>query len=340
MSLYRRKDSPVWWVNISHGGRRIQRSSGTEDKAAAQEYHDRLKTSLWEEARLGVAPRHRWKEAVVRYLGESAHKASQSDDVAHLRWVDPYLGELWLQEITRDVLERLLKAKTATGVKPATVNRMLEVVRAVLRKACNEWEWLDRVPHFRMLKEPTRRIRFLTREEAERLLAALPEHLAAMARFTLETGLRRGNVTGLLWSQVDLTRRCAWIHPDQAKARKPIAVPLTAAAVVVLRQQLGKHETHVFSYKGRSVTQVNTKAWRAALKRAGITDFTWHCLRHAWASWHVQAGTPLHALQELGGWESAEMVRRYAHFASSHLAQYVQRFSPLELVEGVAVTNP
>lgn len=77
-----------------------------------------------------------------------------------------------------------------------------------------------------MLKEPTRRIRFLTQNEAQRLLAALPEHLADMAAFSLATGLRRANVTGLQWSQIDLTRRLAWIHPDQAKARKAIAVPL------------------------------------------------------------------------------------------------------------------
>ena len=56
------------------------------------------------------------------------------------------------------------------------------------------------------------------------------------------------------------------------------------------------------------------------MERVGITDFRWHDLRHTWASWHVQNGTPLFALQELGGWESAEMVRRYAHLAADHLA--------------------
>jgi integrase len=116
-----------------------------------------------------------------------------------------------------------------------------------------------------------------------------------MMRFSLETGLRRSNVTGLQWSQIDLTRRTAWIHPDQAKVRKAIAVPLSADAVIVLRDQMGKHLTHVFSYQGKPVTQVNTKAWRAALQRAGIGDFRWHDLRHTWASW--QAGTPLHVLQ-------------------------------------------
>lgn len=68
--------------------------------------------------------------------------------------------------------------------------------------------------------------------------------------------------------------------------------------------------THVFSYKGNSVTQVNTKTWRNTLEKVGITDFRWHDLRYTWASWHVQSGTPLHVLQELGAWESVEMVRK------------------------------
>ncbi len=70
-------------------------------------------------------------------------------------------------------------------------------------------------------------------------------------------------------------------------------------------------------------------------------DFRWHDLRHTWASWHVQNGTPLHALQELGGWETADMVRRYAHLAAEHLAPYADRLSALRLVVGtdLQVTN-
>jgi integrase len=325
MSLYKRKNSPYWWVKIVHNGRRVQQSAGTSEKAKAQEYHDKLKASLWEQDRLGVKPRRSWNEAVVRYLAETTHKASQLDDKAHLRWVDRFLNGVELGSINRDVLDRILSARRAGGVSNSTVNRTLEVVRAVLRKAANEWEWLDRVPKVRMLPEPKRRIRWLTREEADRLIAALPEHLAAMARFSLETGLRRSNVTGLAWSQVDLTRRTAWIHPDQAKARKAIAVPLSAAAVALIRARVGKHETHVFSYRGKRVRQTSTKAWRAALQRVGIENFRWHDLRHTWASWHVQAGTPLHVLQELGGWECVEMVRKYAHLSTAHLHEYVDR---------------
>lgn len=333
MSLFKRKDSPYWWVKISLNGRRpIQQSTGTSDKAKAQEYHDKLKASLWDQERLGVKPRRTWKEAVVRYLAETADKTTQVTDKTHLRWLDPYLNGLTLDEINRDVLDSIKAKRMAEHVKNSTVNRTLEVVRAVLRKAALQWEWIDRVPHVHMLPEPKRRIRWITRDEADRLIAALPDHLAAMARFSLETGLRRANVTGLLWSQVDLVRRTAWIHPDQAKARKAIAVPLSAAAVIIIREQIGKHPTHVFSYRGNTVIQVNTKTWRATLKKVGISEFRWHDLRHTWASWHVQAGTPLHVLQELGGWECVEMVRKYAHLSSEHLAEYVDRLSALKTV--------
>jgi integrase len=328
MSLFRRKDSPYWWVKLVHGGGRVQQSTGTADRRKAQEYHDKLKAALWDQAKLGEAPRYVWQDAVVRYLEETSHKASQADDKRHLRWLDQYLRGVELRAIDRERVDRITKARQAEGVSHATVNRVLEVLRAILRKAVHDWEWLERMPRVRLLPEPKRRVRFLTRAEAERLVAELPKHLVPLVRFSLETGLRRANVTGLQWSQVNLERRIAWIHPDQAKARKAIAVPLSTTAVALLREQLKKkHPTHVFAYRGKPMRQVNTKAWRAALKRAGIHGFRWHDLRHTWASWHVQAGTPLHVLQELGGWETAEMVRRYAHLSADHLAGYVDRVS-------------
>ena len=130
-----------------------------------------------------------------------------------------------------------------------------------------------------------------------------------------------------------MTRRLAWIHPDQAKARKAIAAPLNAEAVLLIRKWLGKHQTHVFSFNGRPIIQVSTKAWYKGLAAAGIEDFRWHDLRHTWASWHVQNGTPLFALQELGGWESPEMVRRYAHMSADHLAPYADRLCALRGVD-------
>jgi len=333
MSLSRRAGSPIWWVRFTHKGSRIQQSSGTSERDKAEEYEAKLKSSLWEQERLGVKPSYRWNDAVVRYLRETQHKVSQPSDISRFRWVDQYLNGVELRAINRDLLDKILTAKKAEGVENATANRAVEIVRSVLLKACNEWEWLDRVPSIRLLQEPTKRVRWITRNEADRLLSELPPHLADMTRFSLETGLRRSNVTGLQWSQVDLVRRTAWIHPDQAKARKAIPVPLSTVAVLTLRKQIGKHHTHVFTYNGHPVTQVNTKAWFKAKKRAGIEHFRWHDLRHTWASWHVQEGTPLLALKELGGWATLEMVQKYAHLSSDHLAQWVDRVIGTNLVQ-------
>jgi hypothetical protein len=70
----------------------------------------------------------------------------------------------------------------------------------------------------------------------------------------------------------------------------------------IIKAQIGKRITHVFTYEGEPVTRANNHAWRKGLKRAGIVDFRWHDLRHTWASWHIQNGTPVHVLKALGGW--------------------------------------
>jgi integrase len=323
--LFKRKDSKLWWTRFTTpNGKRLRVSTGTENRKQAQEFADQLKAKTWNVQKLGEKPERGWQEAVLRWLDETSHKATQKDDIGHLRWLDPYLGGLMLHCITRDTLDDLVVRRKQEGVSNATVNRMLAVVRAILRRAALDWECLDRVPKFKLLPEPKRRIRWLTHEEAARLIDELPEHLAEMVRFTLATGLRQANVTQLEWSQVDLERQFAWVHADQAKARKPISVPLNSGVISVLMRQQGRHPTRVFTYEGKPVRQVNTKAWRNALKRAGITGFRWHDLRHTWASWHVQNGTPLNALQELGAWESADMVRRYGHLGQNHLAKYAE----------------
>src|SRR5713226_2723165 len=149
MSLYKRKDSPNWWVKFVHGGRAVQQSTGTADKAKAREFHDKLKASLWEQDRLGIRPSYSWNEAVIRYVAESTHKASLCADKAQLRWLDRFLGGRWLQAIDRNLLEEITAARLAGGASHATVNRTLEVIRAVLRKAAFEWDWIDKVPKFR-----------------------------------------------------------------------------------------------------------------------------------------------------------------------------------------------
>ena len=124
-------------------------------------------------------------------------------------------------------------------------------------------------------------------------------------------------------------RRLAWIHPDQSKSRKAISVPLNNDALRVLNGRLNQHALYVFTYNDKALFQTSTKAWYRALERAGIEHFRWHDLRHTWASWHVQNGTSLQELMELGGWASYQMVLRYAHLATGQLIDAASRIDGL-----------
>ena len=322
MSLYKR--SGTWWIRFTTpSGERIRCSARTSDKAEAQELHDKLRVEAWRVHRLGEKPRRTWDEAALKWLQESAHKATHEEDKAKLRWLQPYLRTKPLDSIHRELIAGIAAAK-AEQSSPATANRYLALIRAVLRKAAFEWEWIDRVPKVKLYREAKRRIRWITPEQAQMLLRELPSHQAEVVLFALSTGLRQSNVLKLEWSQVDLARKVAWIHADQAKGRKPIHVSLNSVAVAVLVRQVGKHPERVFTYNGKPIAWANTHAWRAALKRAGIEDFRWHDLRHTWASWLIQHGTPMYVVQEMGAWESEGMVRRYAHLAPAHLAVHAE----------------
>jgi integrase len=331
MAIYKR--GSVWWVKFqSPRGEIVRRSTGTEDRQQAQEYHDRLKADLWRVFHLGEKPRRTWQEAVVRWVGNTDHKADHEKDLAKLKWFHPYLGGKYLDEIDRDLVDRIGLAKKREST-PSTANRYLALLRAILRAARDDWEWVDKVPRVKLYPEPRKRIRWITREEAATLIAELPPHLAGMARFSLATGLRQRNVSYLRWDQVDMDRRVAWIHPDQSKSRRAIGVPLNRDALAVLEEWRGKHKDWVFVYgrPRRPVDRTSTKAWYAALERAGIENFRWHDLRHTWASWHVQSGTSLQELQELGGWSTVDMVLRYAHLAADHLLSAAERIEGTNL---------
>ncbi|MEE8266150.1 MAG: site-specific integrase [Acidiferrobacterales bacterium] len=325
MSLYRRSNG-IWYIDHTPrgGGPRIRQSTFTKDKRAAKELHDKVVAEAWRISKLGEKPRRTWQDAVKRWLRERASKASIKDDRQRLRWLHTYLGHLYLDEITRDVIDNVIQAKLDKGAGNGTVNRHLAVIRSILRAAMNEWDWLDKTPNIRLLVEPKGRERFLTREETDRLADALPEHLKEPYRFALATGLRQRNVLDLLWNQVDLDRAVVWIHARQAKARKAIGVPLNDEAVAVLRRQRGKHKELCFTRDGQPIKRIDSKTWSRALKRADLgSDVCWHVAsRHTWASWHAMAGTPLLVLKELGAWSSLEMVNRYAHLAPDHLREY------------------
>ena len=318
--LHRRSDSRFWWVDVVlPNGRRLRQSTGTENRQEAEALLSRLKADSFREKELGVRPRRSWKEAAVRYLALKANLRSIADVRRIFVKLDPYLGELDLHRITGDVIWKVIEAEGKKGNKPATVNRYLCVIRALLRMARDEWQWIDSFPKIRLLPGEVERDRWLTREEAAKLLLYCPPHLAALVRFALATGCRASEIKGLEWSRVDLARSTAWLN--QTKNGTPRGVPLNADAVAVLEAAHGQHERFCFTYQGKPISwEVTNTAWHTALRKAGIKDFRFHDLRHTWASWHRQAGTSCDELKDLGGWKSRVMVDRYAKYATEHLA--------------------
>lgn len=334
MPLEKRPGSPYWQIVIYHSGKRVRRSSGTASRQEAQRLHDEIKAELW------AAPRHAiertWIDACTDWL--TAAQRSGSDRYI-LRALNAAYADRPLSQCTAESFAEAMAGKT-----PGTYNRHRAIIVAILNRAGIK------------LKLPTRkvkrgRLRFLTAAEWQRLYAALPDHLKPIAAFALATGLRQKNVTHLRWEDIDLDRAVLWVHPDMAKSGKPIGIPLAGKAMDVLEGQAGKHDDWVFPYTGRGraagspIDKIKT-SWQRAMERAGLGrferwtdaagkqhkkwhgDFTFHGLRHTWASWHVMSGTPLEVLQKLGGWEDPRMVQNYAHLAPEYLASYAGNAKP------------
>ena len=308
-----------YWMDVQINGKRLRESLKTGDKKLAQQLHDMRKAELWREGVLKEKPKKTFKEACARWVVERAHKRSLPDDELKIKFLLPKIGTVLLSELTRDKIESVLPKEVAG----ATRNRYRALIRAMLRAAEREWDWLDRAPILRTEAEPKRRVAYLTREQAEVLIACLPEKYRMPVRFALLTGLRRSNVFNLTWDKVDLQRGTVIVEADEAKAGQRILVPLNTAAREILKALPEPHEGRVWG----DVTRVWCNTWKASCTRAGVPWLRFHDLRHTWASWHAMAGTPLSVLQELGGWHSPQMVQRYAHLSPEHLAAAAEKIA-------------
>ena len=309
----------VYWMDVQINGVRIRESLKTADKKQAQNLYDIRRAELWQGKVLKAKPKRTFKEACARWLTEKSHKKSLGEDRKKIEFFLSKFGDRLISELTRDEIEAV-RPQDVTG---STRNRYRALIRAMLRAAERDWEWIDRAPVIKSEAEPKRRVSFLTRDQAEVLIACLPEKYRMPVRFALLTGLRRSNVFGLTWEKVDLERGVAVVEADEAKAGKRIVVPLNKQARELLASLPEPRTGRVWG----DLTRVWANTWEAACKRAGVPGFRFHDLRHTWASWHAMAGTPLAVLQELGGWNSHEMVQRYAHLSPEHLASAAERVS-------------
>lgn len=325
MSLYKQKASPFWHANISVPGQpRLRRSTGTEDRIEAQRIHDQWKAELWALKPAPAGPGHSWSEAVELWL--DAEDRSESELLSLKKFAKKY-PDRPLHEVSAESLELALNFCATTG----TYTRYRTMLTAILNLA-KAREWIESTPVMAQRRDKKKKPRkWLTREQWNKLRAELPAHMQPMAEFAIETGLRQANVLGLRWEQVDLKRAFVWIEAQDMKDDDALPVPLSRRACEVLKDRAAAKESneYVFAYRGRPIREVKT-AFLAACVRAGVgryvdghyEGFTWHGLRHTWATWHVQNGTPLDVLQRLGGWSDLRMVMNYAHHSPGHLAKF------------------
>lgn len=326
MSLYQRGET--WWLDVTVNGQRIRESTYTSDKRKAQEIHDSVKHSAKQLKESGKT----LNDAIKLWL--TATDRSDRDKSAIKVFLRAYPNRPLSQIDTHSILD-------ATEQYSAShYNRTSNIIRSALNLA-EERGWCQPIKVQRRKTQPNR-LRFLSKQEWQCLKKELPEHVLALATFAISTGLRQANVLCLRWAEVNLKEKIAWVDSSETKSRKSLSIPLNAVALSVLNSQKGKHKEFVFTYKGEPVKSVK-KAWNNALIRAKIdlvtkqdkdgrdyitSTFRFHDLRHTWASWHVQNGTPLAVLKELGGWSDINMVMRYAHLSPEHLRKYANNSVP------------
>lgn len=316
MSLYQRKDSEVWWVNISHPNHpRFRRSTGTTDRTEAQRTHDELKAELWKLAPAASLPGNTWGKAVNAWL--DVEERSESELLSLRKFGSIYTDRPLTRVNGDDIAKALAFCQTA-----GTYMRYRTMIVAILNVA-KKRKWLSEVPDIPVRKDKKKKTRvWLTHEQWDALYEELPHHLRPPAAFAVNTGLRQANVFGLRWSAVDLGRRLVHVSAEDTKDDDHLAVPLNDAALAAVKSQQGVHPEFVFTFRRKPMAKPKY-AFSDACRRAGVPDFTWHGFRHTWATWHVQNGTPLEVLQKLGGWSDLRMVMNYAHHAPGFVAQFV-----------------
>ena len=312
MSLYRRKGSPYWQYDIAINGGRLRGSTKVASKSEALLVEADIRRKAVVAGITGDKPTMTLDQACGRYWLDHAHRLRSAYNIDYqLKNLCAGLGgETPLHNMTNGKIAGYVSGRRI-DVAPASVNRELTLLRAVLRMARDRWDVDVKMPNWKAqrLDEPAHRERYLTSADAGTLLQHASVHIRPGIELSLLTGIRLSNCIGLDWTEVDLQGRELVLT---VKGDKPHRVPLCEPALVLLANLDPKEAGPVFKYKGRAIKSWR-RAWRNTLRRAGIHDFRWHDLRHTAASWMVQNDVPLDVVQDVLGHADISTTQRYAH---------------------------
>jgi len=329
MGVYRRPDSPTWWMSLQLNGQRVRLNTLVEDRQLAEEFFCAWKAEIARTRWLGTPTPdgdHTVAELITQYLKMVTPRKSlgsqQRDRLILARFANRW-GKLLLRDLTTLLIEAYL-AKRLVQVSFATVSKELGVLKAAFRCAIR-WGGASRSPlvGIALNQEGTARTRWLSDDEETGLLAHCPAWLRDIIIVGLDTGLRPGNLVGLQRVWVQQGETCVIIPREQTKTKKlPLTIPLTVRAADIVHRYLesARSEYLFLSTTGRPFTcaEVNRALQRAAVT-AGLRDICLYTLRHSFISRLVQAGVSLPEVAALAGHRDIRMTMRYAHLAPQHL---------------------
>jgi len=248
------------------------------------------------------------------------NKASWPRDELCLRHLCGFFGDRPLTEVSSYLVEQYKHFRLAQQVSGRTINIELACLRNLFNRAIAWGLARDNpVKHVKFFREDNSRVRYLTREEARRLLGHCPDNIRPIVILALHTGMRKGELLGLRWDDIDFGART--IHLRHTKNGKPRDVPMTETVGRMLldlkAEARGKALFYTAVGKKRPLRDFRT-AWGRALRLAGIEDFRFHDLRHTAASQLAMAGVDMRTIQEILGHRSSAMTQRYAHLSPEH----------------------
>lgn len=294
-----------------------------------------------------------WKKYYELALSTKKAQTAYNELSTMQKWVFPTIGGKRLVDVCTLDLERIKKNMLDVGKAPRTVEYCLAMVRQVFNYAIDNKIMTGENPARRVkkLKYDNKRLRYLTREEADALLITLKARsidLHDMALLSLHTGTRGGEIFNLDWQDIDIESGAVFLR--DTKNTETRVVYMSGAVKAMFERRKAPADLAaglVFpGRKGRKITSVS-RTFERAIEELGLNDgitdkrhcFTFHCLRHTAASWLVQAGTPLYTVQQLLGHKTSALTARYSHLAPANLQETAKFFDQIDtsVTEGEVV---
>lgn len=329
------KRGRIWHIQKRiKGYGRLNESTGTADRAEAERYLAHRLSEVRNLMIYGERPALTFREAAMKFIEENAHLRSLDRYALSFDTLNPYIGDLRLEQIHDDSLAPFKRDRLQAGIAASTINRDLAAVGRVLSLAARKWRhpngvtYLATAPLLSPVRGESRKPYPLSWEEERRLLQELPPHLERMALFDLNTGLRDQELCSLSWEwevQVPELKCSVFILPETVtKNGEERVLVLNRVARSVLESQRGTHPSLVFTYKGRRIARMNNTAWQRARERTGL-DVRVHDLRHTFGHRLRAAGVSLEDRKALLGHKSKDITTHYSAPDLAHLLDCVDK---------------